>query len=152
MSSGVASIGARGGRVPPWQRKNCQKLGKREEKSGRNGQNREGSFTLPLLTNRASYTTDYKIPIKLSCTLQLRYCPVWSMLGVYVWPKPQVQGTPLIQVPLWPLTFPISLWFSSPCLQKCKQTYMYILQLWPHLQKSVFTRPEAQARPEVPGT
>ena len=28
------------------------KIGEKEKKSGRKGQNREGSFTLPLLTNR----------------------------------------------------------------------------------------------------
>ena len=72
-ASGVASIGTRGQSAPPWQRKNCQKSGKireksgkkeklgknpeKEEKSGRKGQNREGSFTLPLLTNRAGYAT-----------------------------------------------------------------------------------------------
>ena len=34
-----------------------EKEGKKEEKSGRKGKNREGSFTLPLLTNRAGYAT-----------------------------------------------------------------------------------------------
>ena len=29
----------------------------KEEKSGRKGKNREGSFTLPLLTDRAGYAT-----------------------------------------------------------------------------------------------
>ena len=33
-------------------------IGKKGEKSGRKGKNREGSFTLPLLTERASYATD----------------------------------------------------------------------------------------------
>ena len=64
----------KGGRVPPWQRKNCQKSGKRGKKSGKKrgkirkksrkrgkirkkGKNREGSFTLPLLTNRTGYAT-----------------------------------------------------------------------------------------------
>ena len=59
--SGVASIGPRGVECPPWQQKNCQKLGKRRNKirkkrgkigkklrkrgkSGRKGQNREGSL------------------------------------------------------------------------------------------------------------
>ena len=36
---------------------NQEKIKKKEEKSGRKGQNREGSFTLPLLTNRAGYAT-----------------------------------------------------------------------------------------------
>ena len=31
----------------------------KEEKLGRKGQNQEGSFTLPLLTNRAGYATGY---------------------------------------------------------------------------------------------
>ena len=31
-NSGIASIGGKGGRVPPWQQKNCQKSGKRGEK------------------------------------------------------------------------------------------------------------------------
>ena len=55
-SSGVPSIGARG-RVPPLTVKKLSKIGKKEEKLGRKGQNREGSFTLPLLTNRAGYAT-----------------------------------------------------------------------------------------------
>ena len=69
--SGVATGVARGAECHPWQRKICQKLGKRgkksgkigkkEEKSGREGKNREGSFTLPLLTNRAGYATDVLI-------------------------------------------------------------------------------------------
>ena len=51
-------------RVPPWQI--CQKLGKRGEKQGkirekgklgRKGKNREGSFTLLLLTERPGYAT-----------------------------------------------------------------------------------------------
>ena len=35
-----------------------KKSGKKEEKSGRKGKNREDSFTLPLLTERAGYATD----------------------------------------------------------------------------------------------
>ena len=31
---------------------------KKEEKLGRKGKNREGSFTLPLLTDRAGYATE----------------------------------------------------------------------------------------------
>ena len=41
--------------------KNQEKSGKivkKEEKSGRKGKNREVSFTLPLLTDRAGYATD----------------------------------------------------------------------------------------------
>ena len=54
----VASMGVKGGRVPPWQWKICQKLGKKGRKSGKNGKkrnkigkkkkNHEGSVTLPL--------------------------------------------------------------------------------------------------------
>ena len=73
--SGVATGVARGAECHPWQRKNCQKsgkirkksgnigkssgkIGKKEEKSGRKGKNREVSFTLPRLTDRAGYATD----------------------------------------------------------------------------------------------
>ena len=62
-------LGGQGGRVPPLtakklpkivkKRKKSQKSGKKEEKSGKKGKNQEGSFTLPLLTGRASYATDY---------------------------------------------------------------------------------------------
>ena len=38
-------------------RKKRGKIRKREEKSGRKGKNREGSFTLPLLTDRAGFAT-----------------------------------------------------------------------------------------------
>ena len=58
-------LGARGAECHPWQRKNCQKSGKKsekigekEEKSGRKGKNREGSFIWrSLLTDRAGYAT-----------------------------------------------------------------------------------------------
>ena len=53
MASGVATRGDKGGRVPPLTTKNVPKIGKKgekEEKSGRKGKNREGSFTL---TDRA---------------------------------------------------------------------------------------------------
>ena len=46
--------------------KNREKEGKirknrgKEEKSGRKGKNREGSFALPLLTDRAGYATGIK--------------------------------------------------------------------------------------------
>ena len=79
--SGVATGGSRWGRVllpppPPPQRKICQnrkkegenrekreksgkrgKIRKKEENSGRKGKNREGSFILPLLTDRVGYAT-----------------------------------------------------------------------------------------------
>ena len=35
---------------------NHEKSGKKEEESGRKGKNREDSFTLPLLTDRAGYS------------------------------------------------------------------------------------------------
>ena len=61
----------KGGRVPPLTAKTLPKIGKKtgkigkksgeigkkEEKSGRNGKNREISFTLSLLTDRAGYAT-----------------------------------------------------------------------------------------------
>ena len=37
--------------------KKSGKIGEKEEKSGRKGKNREVSFPLPLLTDRASYAT-----------------------------------------------------------------------------------------------
>ena len=40
--------------------KNWKKEGGNQEKSERQGQNWEGSFTLPLLTDRAGYATDRK--------------------------------------------------------------------------------------------
>ena len=52
--------GVKGGRVPPLTAKNCQKSGRRgrnSRKSGKKGKNREGSFTLPLLKDRAGYAT-----------------------------------------------------------------------------------------------
>ena len=68
-SSGVATGGARGEECHPWQRKKCQKEGKRgknqeklekkEEKSGRKGKNRAAFFTFPLLTDGAGYATDW---------------------------------------------------------------------------------------------
>ena len=46
-------------------REKIWKIGKKEEKSERKGKYREGSFTLPLLTDRASYAT-ILIAIKLT--------------------------------------------------------------------------------------
>ena len=60
LYSGVAIGVARWAECHPWQRKICQKGGKirkKEEKSGRKGKNREGYFTLPLLTDRTGYAT-----------------------------------------------------------------------------------------------
>ena len=65
--SGVATGVARGADCHPWQRKICQKSGKigeKEEKSGRKGKNREGSFTLPLLTDRSGYATAFHAPCR----------------------------------------------------------------------------------------
>ena len=80
-NGGVATGVARGGRAPTltvknWPkigkkggkiRKNRRKIGKKEEKSGRKGKNREVSFTLPLLTDRAGYASDCA-PLKGNCT------------------------------------------------------------------------------------
>ena len=70
LNSGVATGVARGVECHPWQRKNCQKSWKKGEKSGKNrekrgkiGKNRKNleiSFTLPLLTDRAGYATDFE--------------------------------------------------------------------------------------------
>ena len=63
----------KGGRVPPLTvkklpkigknqeniRKNQEKSRKKEEKSGSKGKNLEVFFTLPLLTDRAGYTTAF---------------------------------------------------------------------------------------------
>ena len=68
--------GGKGGRVPPLMEKNAKnwekegkksgKVRKNREKrgkSGRKGKNREVSFTLPLLTDRAGYATDPRVPV-----------------------------------------------------------------------------------------
>ena len=39
--------------------KKSGKIGGKKEESGRKGKNQEGSFTLPLLTDRAGYATSY---------------------------------------------------------------------------------------------
>ena len=70
LISGIATGGSREGAECPPQRKICQKEGENQEKqekrekTGKIGEkfrkkrkNREGSFTLPLLTDRASYAT-----------------------------------------------------------------------------------------------
>ena len=48
------------GKNPEKIEKNSGKIGKKEEKSGRKGKNRDSSFTLPLLTDRAGYATACK--------------------------------------------------------------------------------------------
>ena len=69
--SGVATRGSRGLSA---QQKNCQKSGKRERKSGKRGknrekeENREGSFTLPLMTDRAGYATVQDISCTPTCS------------------------------------------------------------------------------------
>ena len=55
--------------MPPLTAKNLPNIGKKrekimknrekEEESGRKGKNREGSFTLPLLTDGAGYASSY---------------------------------------------------------------------------------------------
>ena len=61
-------LGVKGDRVPPLTAKNLPKTGKKREKmrknrkkeekiGGKKLENQEGSFTLPLLTDRAGYTT-----------------------------------------------------------------------------------------------
>ena len=51
--------------MPPLTAKICQKSGKnqekseKKEKSGRKGKNREASFTLPLLTDKAGYAPGF---------------------------------------------------------------------------------------------
>ena len=45
--------------------KNQEKSGKKEEKSGRKGKNREVSFTLPLLTDRAGYATALRLGLRV---------------------------------------------------------------------------------------
>ena len=50
-----------------------RKYRKKEEKSGRKCQNREGSFTLPLLTNRAGYAT-YWLHLKINNFLKNELC------------------------------------------------------------------------------
>ena len=56
--------GGKGGRVPPLTAKNAKnrggEMGKRG-KSGRKGKNREVSFTLPLLTDKAGYATATRV-------------------------------------------------------------------------------------------
>ena len=68
FTSGVATGVARGAECHPWQQKfaknreKSKKIGKnreKEEKSGRKGKNREASFTLPLLTDKAGYATEF---------------------------------------------------------------------------------------------
>ena len=62
--SGIATGGSREGRVPPLTANNLLKIGekrekirKKKEKIGKKRKNREGFFTLPLLTDRAVYAT-----------------------------------------------------------------------------------------------
>ena len=75
--------------MPPLTAKNLPKIrkkrgkilknqGKKEEKSGRKGKNREGSFTLPLLTDRASYAIEgadcWPTPEDQNLDENMRYC------------------------------------------------------------------------------
>ena len=66
--------GGKGGRVPPLTAKNLPKIGKigkKEEKLGRKGKNRKGSFTLPLLTDRAGYATVFLFHMMILINLSL---------------------------------------------------------------------------------
>ena len=72
-TSSVASEGGgAGGQSAAPKQKICQTEGKRgknrerEEKSGREGKNREGSFTLPLQTERAGYATVLSHELRIS--------------------------------------------------------------------------------------
>ena len=60
-----SQYGGKGGRVPSLTAKKLpkrgKKLGKWGKKSGRKGKNREGSFTLPLLTDRAGFATGVNV-------------------------------------------------------------------------------------------
>ena len=69
-TSGVAT-GVKGGRVSPLDSKKFtknrekeEKIRKKQEKEGKiekKRKNQEGSFTLPLLTDRTGYTTAYNL-------------------------------------------------------------------------------------------
>ena len=84
IGNSVTTGGSRGAEYHPWQLKICQKSGKRgknyeksgkkEDKLGRKDKNREGSFTLPLLTDRAGYATAYW---KLESPAGNFYLPFW---------------------------------------------------------------------------
>ena len=67
-STSDVATGGQGGRVPPLTAKNLpknqEKEGENQEKEGKIGKkrkNHEGSFTLPLLTDRAGYATDFNM-------------------------------------------------------------------------------------------
>ena len=84
----------------PWQWKNCQKLGRgknqeKREKSGKGGkigkkrQNREGSFTLHLLIERAGYSTVFNCMI-MSLIRQIgpaAFTVVWNDYLLIFWPN-----------------------------------------------------------------
>ena len=66
VSRGVATGGARRAECHPDSEqiaKNWEKEGKNQEKLGKKKKNREGSFTLPLLTDRAGYATGCKFEL-----------------------------------------------------------------------------------------
>ena len=74
--SSVAGGGARGQSVPldsEKDAKNRKKEGNigKKKKSGRKGKNLEGSFTLPLLTDRAGYATEF-----------IQSCNVYNYYGI----------------------------------------------------------------------
>ena len=67
LSSGVATGGQGGQSAIPDSEKFAKnwgkegKIRKKEEKSGRKGKDREGSFTSPLQTDRADYAKLYQL-------------------------------------------------------------------------------------------
>ena len=104
--SGVASMGAMGGQSAPLDSekivknqekeeksgkrggksgKREEKLGKnqeKEEKLGRKCQSREGSFTLPLLTNRAGYATENNIQCPSTRTIPWAYVLTYMLFFI----------------------------------------------------------------------
>ena len=78
--------------------KNLEKEGqirKKEEKLGRKGENRGGSFTLPLLTDRVGYATHYKATISwLKGTILLLSLPLpfwsWGIIDFLPWAPPSL--------------------------------------------------------------
>ena len=71
--------GSRWVRVPLWQQKICQKLGKQ----GKNQEEKvKGSFTLPLLTDRAGYTTPPPSLQKMNLDKPV-HRPIWWAVNTF---------------------------------------------------------------------
>ena len=98
IGSGVATGGGGKGHSAPLDRekfaKNCEKEGVNQEIAGKRGKklgkrkNRKGSFTLPLLTDRAGYATGHR-PV-FSEEVYLLYTPgisltteTWFILSLF---------------------------------------------------------------------